>query len=167
MWRRNRGVVIVVLALSLTRVAYLARYWNPDGDAAWGPRYLLPLCPLLALGIGELVERGKAIGRPARRTLSAALAALALVGTTVTLASLWVPYTYAWAVMDNTAAWQQVSPAQANEVKKLNLTRHYIDWRSSPIVVNLSSLDAAGRYPPGFPLHWWRGGGSVARPSVP
>lgn len=158
LWRRNRTVTVVVASLFLLRVGYFARYWNPDGDVAWGPRYLVPLCPLLALGVGEVVEWSWGVQRVVRTRVWWALGVLAVAGAVVTLASLWVPYTRSHSVINDIPGWRQLPAAQVDGIRQQHVARQYDDWRWSPIVLNLRSLDDASRYPPGFPLRWWRTG---------
>jgi len=53
-WRRWRAEAALVLALSGAFLLFYARWWDWSGDWTWGPRFLLPLTPLLALPWGGL-----------------------------------------------------------------------------------------------------------------
>ena len=162
LWRRKRGVAVIIVALFLARALYFARYWNPDGSVAWGPRYLMPMCPLLALGVGEVVERTKTMARRLRVRIRLGLGALALAGALVTLSSLWVPYTYSWAFVSYVPHKGQMTVAQVKAIQRHQASRQNNQWRWSPILLNLKHLSGpsfccSAR----FPLRWWRGGPSA------
>jgi hypothetical protein len=161
LWRRNRAVVVVVLALFVPRLIYFARFYNPDGSVAWGPRYLVPLCPLLVLGVGEVFERARGLGRRARVWASTTVALLATVSAVVVFASVWVPYSYTWGAI-NEGIPPTLPPQQAKAVVDARLDRQNYDWYWSPVILNLRRLGDGGHFnPPGFPLRWWRGGPSA------
>lgn len=64
--RRNRALMWLILSLFASTVLFYANvaYWH--GDPGWGPRYLFPLVPLLALPLGEVFERFPSMRLPAR-----------------------------------------------------------------------------------------------------
>ncbi|HEY5013105.1 MAG TPA: hypothetical protein VIK61_10425 [Acidimicrobiia bacterium] len=54
--RRRSHVAAAIVLLCVLRVLFFARWWTPAGGDGWGPRFLLPLCALLAVGLGETLE---------------------------------------------------------------------------------------------------------------
>jgi hypothetical protein len=71
-----------------------SRFWS--GELSWGPRYLVPLLPLITLALGTLLARFK----QSRSLLRGALLVLCFTGFIVNLPGIlvWSPYgtIYAW-----------------------------------------------------------------------
>lgn len=160
LWRRHRGITAVALGLSLARLLFFSGYYNPDGSVSWGPRYLVPVCALLALPLAATFDRISVMTRARRYASSAAVSLLALVSAAVVVASVWVPYEYAWARVNDIPGWQTVPGAKLQVIKEARLDREFNDWYSSPILLGLRSLDGPHLAGP-FPLRWWRGGPSL------
>ena len=60
MWRlaqRNRALAVVGGLTPLVYLFFFARYTQWEGGYCFGPRYLVPVIPLLALGFGPLLAR--------------------------------------------------------------------------------------------------------------
>jgi hypothetical protein len=68
---RSRTAALVIAALAAASLVVYARWWAWDGSGGWGPRFLTPLVPLLAAGVGT---------RAASRAGRAAGAALLALG---------------------------------------------------------------------------------------
>lgn len=83
--RAHRGEsLLVLIAFCVTLLFFSPLYWW-HGDWAWGPRYLLPMIPLLVLSMAPLV-RAAGGSVTLRRTIAALLAlalAVNLLGMTV------------------------------------------------------------------------------------
>lgn len=90
--RHARPEALLLLSLLALRVFFYARWSSWDGRD-WGPRFLVPLVPVLLLPL---------ICLPARRWLRVGTAALAAVGMGVELLGQLVPY--------NTIVWPQTAP---------------------------------------------------------
>lgn len=159
--RRQPALTLVIVALFVGRVVFFARYYNPDGSIAWGPRYLVHTLPLLAIGLGELIEQAPRFAPRVRALVRTGVAGLVIAGVAVTLSSLWVPYSYIWSFVNDIPGWQQMPVEELNALKDERYSRQMNDPRLSPIVLNLRHLDDAARYKPGFPLRWWEGGPSA------
>jgi hypothetical protein len=161
LWRRNRALFGVVIALFVSRVVYFAHFNNPDGSVAWGPRYLVPLCPLLVLGVGEVFESARSLRRRSRAWIRGICAVLATASAVVIFASVWVPYTYTWGAI-NEGIPPTLTANQVKAVQDARFDRQNYDLYWSPIILNLRRLSHGGHFnPPGFPLRWWRGGPSA------
>ncbi|MGZ5430128.1 MAG: hypothetical protein ACXWEX_01885, partial [Thermoanaerobaculia bacterium] len=72
--RETRGTAVSTLALAASLLALYSGWWAWDGSGGWGPRFLVPLVPLLASAAGA------AAGTPVRR---AAGVVLVILGTVV------------------------------------------------------------------------------------
>jgi hypothetical protein len=55
--RLRPGAAWLLLALVAAQIATYAAWWSWDGGIAWGPRFLLPVLPLMALCLAPIVER--------------------------------------------------------------------------------------------------------------
>jgi len=73
----------LILALFAVRVVFFARYWAWEGGATWGPRFLVPLIPLMLVPIAFL---------PRERRLEVLAIALATVGLAIQVLGQLVPY---------------------------------------------------------------------------
>ena len=62
--RRDRGLALVAGLAPLVYLLFYARYAQWEGGYSFGPRYLVPVIPLLILGLGPLLaERGRVVRR--------------------------------------------------------------------------------------------------------
>ena len=68
--KEARGAAVSTLALSVGLLALYASWWAWDGSGGWGPRFLVPLVPLLAAAAGT------AAATPVRRAAGVVLAVL-------------------------------------------------------------------------------------------
>jgi len=95
---RDRGLALFILALLATALLVHSRWWGWHGDNAWGPRYIIPVLPILSLLAVERLRRAEPRGGesgnlrvgadatwPAR---IAALAVLALVALSAAIQAL-------------------------------------------------------------------------------
>jgi hypothetical protein len=73
LWRRDRPLAALIGLLLLVSTVFFARYDLWTGGWNWGPRYLLPLVPLLVLTAGVWVQV-----KPSRLRRGALLVACAL-----------------------------------------------------------------------------------------
>jgi hypothetical protein len=58
LWRRDRGLAVVAGLTPIVYLTFYARYSQWEGGYCFGPRYLLPVIPLLCLGIGPMLVEG-------------------------------------------------------------------------------------------------------------
>ena len=120
--RRRSALALVILGMTLATLGLYARYYQWHGGGVWGPRFLVPLLPLLLLPAGEVVERAWA----GRRAAMAALLIAGALGMAVTALGVLVPF-------DRYVEQYAASPA----------TLHDALWvvRDSPIVVEAGQVD--------------------------
>ncbi|MFZ1946397.1 MAG: glycosyltransferase family 39 protein [bacterium] len=86
--RRHRAEAWLVVSITAYIFLVYSRWWAWHGGWCWGPRFLLPVIPLLML-VGLVGARG-------RRWLPATAAALGLAGFCVQLVGVLVNYTAAY-----------------------------------------------------------------------
>jgi hypothetical protein len=82
-WKQWKVEGALLLLLFAVRLAFFARYWSWDGGATWGPRFLVPLIPLLLVPLAFL---------PRDRRIEIATILLAAVGVAIQLLGQLVPY---------------------------------------------------------------------------
>ena len=92
LWRRRRSLAIVIAVVFASRILLYARWWTPEGGNSWGPRFLLPLCAVLAIPLGEAFEHLHEMRTHARRAAIAGLGVLAAMSAVVQFSSLVVSY---------------------------------------------------------------------------
>jgi hypothetical protein len=125
----------LILALFAVRVAFFARYWSWDGGATWGPRFLVPMIPLLLVPLAFL---------PRDRRIEIATIALAAVGVAIQLLGQLVPYgLYYGTVVPQLTTQLGLChaclpfPGRQSEAVS-NITD--FDWRYAPLTVQLKYL---------------------------
>jgi 4-amino-4-deoxy-L-arabinose transferase-like glycosyltransferase len=55
--RRNPALTLVIAGMLVATLLLYGRYYAWHGGGVWGPRFLVPLIPVLILPAGEIVER--------------------------------------------------------------------------------------------------------------
>lgn len=84
----------VIAALFLINMVIYAKWWAWEGAESWGPRFLLPLVPLMFVPLAEIMKR---------RALIIIIAILAVAGFTVNLLGVVVDITgYDYVVLTST-----------------------------------------------------------------
>lgn len=85
-WRRDAVLAGAAAALLVVRPLFFASWSQWEGGVCWGPRFLVPAMPALAVGVVEVVRRFDSFRVPARVGLVAVMAVsgfVQLVGATV------------------------------------------------------------------------------------
>lgn len=85
-WRRAPVVAACALALLAVRLPFYATWWSWSAYWAWGPRFLVPAMPVLAVGLVEVYRRWPGRGPPLRALVVSAVTlsvAVQVVGATI------------------------------------------------------------------------------------
>ncbi|HVA59289.1 MAG TPA: hypothetical protein VNG13_01985 [Mycobacteriales bacterium] len=77
-WRSSRVITFVASGLVVERLLFFAVYWGWYGGGSFGPRYFLPVLPVMTLGLIELAHRGWRL-RVALRPVAVALSGASLL----------------------------------------------------------------------------------------
>jgi hypothetical protein len=125
----------LILALCVVRVAFFARYWSWDGGATWGPRFLVPLIPLMLVPLAFL---------PRDRRIEIATVLLAAVGVAIQLLGQLVPYglyygTVAPHLTTQLGFCHECLPFPGPQSKAVSNITDF-DWRYAPLTVQLTYL---------------------------
>lgn len=136
-WRHARRTLLIVLALTLLYFLLYAKWYMWHGGSSWGPRFLVPVVPFLALLCGPAWER--LVLRRRWGWLGAGLGALlALLSVAVQWLGMVIPFSL---VQDWLAA--QVQPLYAPET--------FTQLRYSPLLLQWNFLA-----PENILFVWWR-----------
>lgn len=127
----GRAALGATLLVLIPFLAY-AKWYNWAGGTCWGPRFLLPIVPLLMLGVLPLFARWRELG-PLKKGL---IASTALLSFWVQITAIAAPY-YAW--------FQYASQHLAVEMGDSRLGRHGID---DPLLLFQVSLPYFPEYCP-------------------
>jgi hypothetical protein len=129
-WRAEAALIAVLVVL---RLLFFARWWDWQGGATWGPRYLVPLVPLMLVPVAFL---------PAGWWRKAALA-LGAVGVGIELLDQLVPYgLYYGAIVPQLAARLGICacvPGPGQGSRDIHNIMAF-DWHYAPLVGQLNDL---------------------------
>jgi len=88
LWKRSRGVALVIAAMSVAHLLVTAKYYQWYGGGAWGPRLLVPMLPLWLAVAALALERL----RSASRLWQLGAAAIVAAGVLTAVAGVAVPF---------------------------------------------------------------------------
>ena len=144
-WRRSRTVTVVAAGLLLSRLAFFAPYWGWYGGGGFGPRYVLPATPVLAVGLMEVVL----VVRRQPVTWQAAVVVLAGVSVLVGVAGAAVDYQRdnLLVAVSRDPSTRFVTTSRQAFLAELEapsydvvVDRHMFDWGEFPITDEISRL---------------------------
>jgi hypothetical protein len=92
LWLKHGAVAVVIIGLCVARVCFYARWWTPIGGASWGPRFLLPLCALLAIPLGAAIDHVRELAGARRLVATASFIALGAISIAVQVLALSTNY---------------------------------------------------------------------------
>lgn len=91
---RRHGIPGLTLTiLTAAWILLYAKWWAWHGDVCWGPRYTVPLTPLLCVPLALMVDRA----RDGDRLAGVALGIAFLIGLVIQMAAISVPFDIYWA----------------------------------------------------------------------
>jgi hypothetical protein len=134
-WKQWKVEAALLLVLFAVRLGFFARYWSWDGGATWGPRFLVPLIPLLLVPLAFL---------PRDRRVEVATIALAALGVGIQLLGQLVPYGLYYGTVVPQLTTQlgfchgclPFPGPQSEAVSKIT----DFDWRYAPLTVQVKYL---------------------------
>jgi hypothetical protein len=121
-YRRHRAEAVLFLAISAIYLVLFSKFTLWHGGWSWGPRYFMPIVPLLILPLGYFLTRG---------WRNAIVGLLAILGVGIQLLGVTINYSYAY--------WDWLS------VHHLPIIIYFLVPELSAIPTHLQML-AAGRY---------------------
>lgn len=141
-WRHQRVLLTLLLALVVLYVVVYAKWYMWHGGYSWGPRFLVPITPFLALLAGggwrALVEQRR----------------LGILG--VVLAAVLVIWSVAVQWLGMLVPFALVQDWLANNVTPLFAPETFTRLEYSPLVMQWQFLTAEHVH-----LAWWRGGAGL------
>jgi hypothetical protein len=141
LFRRWPRVALLIAALLAVRLGFYGQWFGWDGGITWGPRFLVPMVPLLFVPIAFTSRR---------RLVTGLTVALASVSVGIELLNQLVPYgqyyTTVAAALDG-AARQACPNCALWQLVQLTTSRLDYDWPYLPLHGQLSML-LAGRIDP-------------------
>jgi hypothetical protein len=139
------------MGLVALRVLFFARWWSWDGGVSWGPRFLVPIVPLMMIGLGFLPVRGwRRIGLWITGSLSVAIQ---LLGQLVWFIAWFGPTATALAPRANLPACGSCGVNAMLGVQRLKEIMDF-DWNYSPLVGQLRLLVHGAAHPAWAPIAW-------------
>jgi hypothetical protein len=120
-YRRAPVVTLAALGMFVVRFLFFAKWQNWEGGVTWGPRFLVPAMPLLAVGVLEVMRAWRSHPAVVRRLLVgvvSASVAVQLIGVTVAYEVFWN---------------EKVVPRVAGQ-DPVDVSFHLFHWGHSPIL---------------------------------
>jgi hypothetical protein len=134
MFRRWPRVTLLIAALVAVRLGFYGQWFGWDGGITWGPRFLVPMVPLLFVPIAFTARH---------RLVTGLTVALASVSVGIELLNQLVPYgqyyTTVAAALDG-AARQACPNCALWQLVQLTTSRLDYDWQYIPLHGQLSML---------------------------
>jgi hypothetical protein len=120
-YRRAPVVTLAAVGMFLARFVFFARWQYWEGGVTWGPRFLVPAMPLLAVGVLEVVRGWRSHAAAVRSVL----AVVAGASVAVQLIGVSVAYEVFWN--------EKVAPRVLGQ-DEVDVSFHLFHWSDSPII---------------------------------
>jgi hypothetical protein len=144
-WRRDRTITVVAALLIISRIVFFAPYWGWYGGGGFGPRYVLPAVPVLALGIMEVGRKFGQLPAPFK------FGTIVLAGLSIFIGFVGGAVSYESNSMYTALSKEPTFHQPTTTAKEfLNLyearstqvvvNRHMFDWGEFPITNEISSF---------------------------
>jgi hypothetical protein len=147
-WPLEFGLVSGAVAL---RVLFYAGWWSWDGGVSWGPRFLVPILPLMMIGLGFLPVRGwRRVGLWVAGSLSVGIQ---LLGQLVWFGTWFDQTAIALAPRADLPACGTCGASTMLGVQRLKTIIDF-DWHYSPLIGQLRLLLEGGAHPAWAPIVW-------------
>ena len=137
-WRRARSQTALLVGLIIVQLLLFAGWYDWRGGVAWGPRFLVPLTPLLLLLMLPLMHDWLFIRRRWRRAILIGLAAFSIGVQIVGVLTPYLEVETSWPVL-SALAWLGRSPLSVLDVAWLQAPGQ-IDWSMVLLFAGLASL---------------------------
>jgi len=125
MWRRHREVLVYAAIPTLFLILTMSMWWSGLGDWGWGPRLVVPIFPLMFIGVLYVMERRGYKWRTA-------VIALAALGIVVNFLGIVIDHSHYIGVAMSTQAGFQIHRLQ-NFVRDDLVVVHFVPEMSPPI----------------------------------
>lgn len=147
-WPLESALVLAVIGL---RVLFYARWFAWDGGVSWGPRFLVPMLPLMMIGLAFLPLIG---WRRAGLWVTSGLSVgIQLLGQMVWFFAWFGPTATALAPGLNLPACGTCGPSSVSAIERLKEVIDF-DWRYSPLIGQLRLLLEGAAHPAWAPIAW-------------
>jgi hypothetical protein len=147
-WPLEFALVAVVVC---GRVLFYAGWWSWDGGLAWGPRFLVPILPLVMIGLAFLPVRGwRRVGLWLTGSLSVGIE---LLGQLVWFGTWFDRTAIALAPRVDLPACGSCGESTILGVQRLKEIMDF-DWQYSPLIGQLRLLLEGAAHPAWAPVAW-------------
>ena len=147
-WPMEAALVAAIIAV---RVVFYAGWFAWDGGVTWGPRYLIPVVPLLMVGLGFLPMRGW-------RALLTWITGAASVGIQLLGQMVWFITWFgsATAELAPRTGLPQCGTCGSSTIVALERLKEIMDfdWHYSPLIGQLRLLLEGAAHPAWAPIAW-------------
>ena len=150
--KRRAPLAIVIAVMFALRVAFYGHWWTPEGGNSWGPRFLLPLCAVLAIPLGEALERVHELRDRQRQAAIAGFVALLAASVVVEASSILVSYRDLFPLIDNVKSLPPSIQLATFDARQ----QHYLwTFSGNQILWNLHHIGSRDVH---MPLYWFNNG---------
>jgi hypothetical protein len=147
-WPLECALVVAVVGV---RVLFYAGWWSWDGGVSWGPRFLVPILPLMMIGLGFLAANGwRRVGLWVAAGLSVGVQ---LLGQLIWFVTWFAAAATALAPRVDLPACGSCGVRSLLGIQRLKLIMDF-DWHYSPLLGQLRMLLDGAAHPAWAPIAW-------------